>query len=82
MKNFTKLTLTLALLFGVLGGANSVKANRYIVYNNGTAGTNNYSKQAICKLNNPLVLETQYIIKAKIKAENADGCDYSIKLPG
>ncbi len=62
--------LALALAFVVVGGA---KANRYLVYNNGTAGTVDYAKQAICNLNATMVTDQQYIIKAKIKVEEADG---------
>jgi len=52
------------------GGA---KANRFLFFNNGTAGSEDYEKQAICNFNAALVTGQQYIIKAKIKVENADG---------
>lgn len=55
------------MAFGIVGGA---KANRFLVYNNGTAGSLNYEKQAICKFKTGLTLGQQYIIKAKIKVEN------------
>ena len=70
MRNFTKIVLSLTMAFGIVGGA---KANRYLVYNNGTAGANDWDKKAICKFNSALTLGQQYVIKAKIKVENADG---------
>ena len=70
MRNFTKIVLSLAMAFGIVGGA---KANRFLVYNNGTAGSVDYAKQAICNFNATMVTDQQYIIKAKIKVENADG---------
>ena len=45
-------------------------ADFVMVYNNGTAGSVNYEKQAICKFKTGLTLGQQYIIKAKIKVEN------------
>ena len=69
MRNFTKSLLALALMFVCVGGAKA--GNRYLVYNNGTAGTNNWDKQAIVTLNSSLVPETEYVIKAKIKVETA-----------
>jgi hypothetical protein len=70
MRIFTKSLLALALSIVCVGGA---KANRFLVYNNGTAGSVDYAKQAICNFNDALVTNQQYIIKAKIKVENADG---------
>ena len=70
MRNFTKLMLIGTMLFVCLGG---VKANRYLVYNNGTAGVNTWDRQAICLLNSAMTIDQQYIIKAKIKAESGDG---------
>ena len=46
-------------------------ADFVLIYNNGTAGTNNWDKQAIVTLNSSLVPETEYVIKAKIKVETA-----------
>jgi hypothetical protein len=69
MRNFTKSLLALALMFVCVGGAKA--GNHYLVYNNGTAGTNNWDKQAIVTLNSSLVPETEYVIKAKIKVETA-----------
>ena len=62
--------MALALTIVAVGGA---KANRFLVYNNGIAGDVDYAKQAICNLNATMVTGTQYIIKAKIKVEEADG---------
>ena len=84
MRIFTKSLLALALTIVCVGGG--AKANRFLVYNNGTAGSVNYEKQAICKFKTGLTIGQQYIIKAKIKVENPsekaigfsinDGVDY------
>ena len=66
MRIFTKSLLALALSIVCVGGA---KANRFLVYNNGTAGSVDYAKQAICNFNATMVTDQQYIIKAKIKVE-------------
>ena len=71
MKIFTKTMLSLVLAVTAVGGAKA--GNHFVVYNNGTAGSNNWDKQAVCKLNTPLAIGTQYIIKAKVKAENGNG---------
>jgi hypothetical protein len=71
MRIFTKLMLTGTLLFVCLGAVNA--GNRYLVYKNGIAGDVDYAKQAICNFNATMVTGTQYIIKAKIKVENANG---------
>ena len=76
MRKFTKLLVALALTVVAVGGA---KANRYLVYNNGTAGANDYERQAICKFNSALTLGQQYVIKAKIKVENPNP-DPEIKI--
>ena len=68
MRIFTKSLLALALTIVCVGGA---KANRYLVYNNGTAGTNGWDKQAIVKLNSALEDGEQYIVKVKIKVGTA-----------
>ena len=68
MRKFTKLLMALALTVVAVGGA---KANRYLVYNNGTAGTNGWDKQAIVKLNSALEDGAQYIVKVKIKVGTA-----------
>ena len=69
MRKFTKLLMALALTIVAVGGA---KANRFLVYNNGIAGDVDYAKQAICNLKATMVTGTQYIIRAKIKVEEAD----------
>ena len=69
MRKITKLMLTLALAFMAVGSVNA--GNHYLVYNNGTAGANDWDKQAVVTLNASMVAGTEYVLKAKVKVSAA-----------
>lgn len=77
MRNFSKIVLSLAMAFGLLGGVNSVKAgNSYLEITTDEAGSYAWDSQFWYQLSTPLETSTTYVLTMDVKCSQAFHLDF------